>query len=137
MTDNTKREKDEAIEIIARGENTDGWVRDEDGLIWRNGEETITDLEVAECIREHTCAVCGYGYDPDIRTLRIGCFYELAEVSDKFIREGDYYYIKVCKGCRAVFMFEYLAAFIKSEGVKNREELDNSGNILAGAIKKA
>lgn len=63
-----------------------------------------------------TCALCATTeYESgDLRTLRIGCFYDLTEVSDKFTpvaatiegvdRPQNLYSMRICKDCRGDFM---------------------------------
>lgn len=73
------------------------------------------------------CQVCG-AETPDIRHIKIECFYELGEVSDKLKKVEDGYIIQVCKGCRAVFLFGYLKDFIENGGKKRKEAgIDEEG----------
>ena len=87
------------------------------------GRDSISDMEIQEYIGDHTCAICGDGPDADIRYLRIGCFYELKEVSEKFrkLEDTNLYYLPFCKSCRGHFMFEILGKWVKSQGHKEHE----------------
>lgn len=83
---------------------------------WRRGKLVVGDNEVLKDLQSHTCAVCGSGYDPDIRWLRIGCFYDLTEVSNKFEENKEgFFVLPFCKACRGTFM-GILADFIEQKG---------------------
>lgn len=61
-----------------------------------------------------TCALCAAPDGPDLRTLRIGCLYDLSEVSDLFQpvlaqidrveKQQTLWTMKICKDCRGDFM---------------------------------
>ena len=94
-------------------------------------------------IRENECQICGV-ITPDIRHLTIDCFYELGEVSPKFERIKSYsedggwkwvYNLQICKGCRSVFMFDYLGDFIKN-GAKVRRGMGVDENGIIGLSAK-
>lgn len=124
--------KKEIIEKLAQKIIPKGWDRDLIRLGWKNKGQFIADIDVYEELKNHTCAVCGGdGYDPDIRWLRIGCFYELKEVSEKFEyhKESKLYLLPICKSCRAYFMFEVLKKFIDNKGsLQDEHYKDGGGN---------
>jgi len=87
---------------------------------------------------EDICQVCGKETE-DIRHISIDCFYDLTEVfggwKETFVRgeNGQFgkniYTIRVCKGCRAVFIFDFLKPFIERGGLVRRQSLtDTNGN---------
>ncbi len=89
-------------------------------------------------MNENTCQVCGEEVD-DIRHISIDCFYNLSEVSDRWQvvdipgKEGQFgkrvYTLLVCKGCRAVFMFDFLKLFIERGGeIRRKSRTDTNGN---------
>ena len=89
-------------------------------------------------IEEDTCQVCGEEVE-DIRHISIDCFYDLTEVFGGWKqeripgKEGQFgkivYTILVCKGCRAVFMFDFLKTFIEKGGeIRRRSKTDTNGN---------
>ena len=86
---------------------------------------------------EETCQVCG-AVTLDIRHLGIECWYDLTEVSQKFHiqtiknENSDFliniYRLRVCKGCRNVFMFDFLANFIKyGKAIRLAQNIDEEG----------
>jgi hypothetical protein len=105
---------------IAMGRVPDGWIYSSSAYIWRKGRSRITDLEIYKIVKDHTCAICGEGPDPDIRYLRIGCLYDLKEVSEKFeyMHKREYYLLPFCKPCRGHFVFEVLKPWVESKGHK-------------------
>jgi len=103
---------------IAMGDEPQGWQRSHAKMAWENGDELIKDEEINEWKENHTCDICGDGPDRDIRSLKVDCFYNLKEVSNKFRDEGDYYMLKFCKPCRGHFMFSVLSEWIDSDGHK-------------------
>lgn len=82
---------------------------------------------------EQTCQICG-AETSDIRHLGIECGYEVSEVSDKFEKVSilsfgfNLYRIRVCKGCRSVFLFDFLANFIKyGKAFRLAQNIDEEG----------
>jgi len=86
---------------------------------------------------KNVCQICGVE-TPDIRHIEIDCFYDLSEVSEKFYRMDWYrkgkknpkhsYLIRVCKGCRSVFMFDFLSSFIKyGKAFRLAQNIDEEG----------
>lgn len=111
----------------------DGWERDIAMRAYRNPEGAIiTDREVRQARFPYTCAVCGHGPDLDIRHITIECFYAVDEVSPKFVDDGKGYTIRVCKGCRARFLFHHLATFIDEKGRLAVSNLDSDGIVTLG-----
>ena len=76
------------------------------GFSTMTGKNFYGDRELLEEIYNHTCQVCGHSYDPDIRWLRLACFYDLSEVSDKlkYDEKQRLYLMPFCKDCRGEFM---------------------------------
>ena len=81
------------------------------------------------------CQVCGEDAGGDIRHVGVECFYDLSEISGKLTiqtatripsgQEVRIYSIKVCKGCRSVFMVDYLKHFIEhGGGIRRQKNLD-------------
>ena len=127
---NKSMKKTEVIEEIAQNKIPKGWQKDLTKFGWKKGRQFIGEMEVYLCLKDHTCAVCGGdGFDPDIRWLRIGCFYELKEVSEKFKKheESGLYLLPICKACRAYFMFEVLKPFIENKGSLQDKHYSGSG----------
>lgn len=106
--------KKEIVYEIAMGRVPGGWEKDPTRIGWKKGKQFVGALEVEKEIGNHTCAICGDGPDPDIRYLRIGCFYDLNEVSDKFEKIDNLYVLPFCKACRGHFMFEVLGKWVNS-----------------------
>ena len=113
---------EEIIRKIALKQIPRGWKFDNNKLGWStpSGKKFIGALEIEEWLGDHTCAICGDGPDLDIRWLRIACFYDLSEISDKFRLSEDkkLYLLPFCKPCRGHFMSEILGKWINSKGHK-------------------
>lgn len=117
--------------IVFHGALPEGWKRHEGMRMYRNSRgEQLTDKEVYEYRRGYVCAVCGHGPDSDMRHLTIECFYAVDEVSSKFTKEDHGYSLRLCKGCRARFLFHHLARFIDEGGRLAEPNLDASGNVV-------
>lgn len=81
-----------------------GWEYNINRYGFVKGKRFIGDEEIMEERKEYTCQVCGDVGD-DRRNIYVSCLYGLEEVSDKFTRtEDNQYKIRVCKGCRIVFI---------------------------------
>lgn len=75
------------------------------GFSTPKGKNFYGDADLLQEISDHTCTRCNSGYDPDIRWLRIGFFYELNELSTKLRRTDSGLYIApYCKACRGDFL---------------------------------
>jgi len=94
------------------------WQRNIAMRCWQSakGQKYVTDKERMIHENRYTCAICGFGPDKDIRHLTIDCFYAVDEVSPKFIETERGYSLRFCKGCRSIFLFSYLAAFVDKKG---------------------
>ena len=139
MAKKESMKKEEVIHnLIFGGRVSEEWEQDLDRYGWINCNdgEFIDYKEINEERLDYTCQVCGdVGYDR--RTLGLRYFYALEEVSPKLKRielkfaDGgkDYLYtLRTCKGCRAVFMFNYLADFIENGGKLRKEmKIDDDG----------
>lgn len=97
------------------------WKQDATRLGWKRSKLFISNEEILQDLEDHTCAVCQDGYEPDIRWLRISCFYDLSEVSAKlqYDEESKLYFLPFCKPCRGNFMFEVLGKWLESNGHKD------------------
>ena len=78
-----KREKEVCYQIAMGRGFPDNWEYSINKLGYQTpgGRYFVGDIDIKKEIDNHTCSICGDGPDPDIRWLRIGCFYELTEVS--------------------------------------------------------
>jgi len=56
------------------------------------------------------CQRCGEGADPDLRTVRMSCGYDMDELGLPFMKlwnpdvNQNFYSLRVCKNCRATWM---------------------------------
>ena len=101
-----------------------GWEYNINRYGFVKGKRFIGDEEIMEERKEYTCQVCGDVGD-DRRNIYVSCLYGLEEVSDKFTRtEDNQYKIRVCKGCRIVFI-GMLRNFVEGKGCKGVEGLDS------------
>lgn len=69
-------------------------------------------------VADEHCARCGIE-DPDLRTLRMACLYQMDELSIPLKKDGGYYTLKVCKPCRADWLYA-IEAWYKTP-IKSRE----------------
>jgi hypothetical protein len=103
-----------------------GWEHNINRCGFVKGKKFIGDEEIAKERGVYTCQVCG-DVGEDRRTIYVSCFYALEEVSDKFaITEDNQYKLRVCKGCRAIFM-DMLGNFVEGKGCKGVDGLDSDG----------
>ena len=135
-----KQEKEALRRIVFDNEPPRGWVKSIDRAGWQTpkGRYFVSDKNIHQETIDNTCAICGDGPDPDIRWLRIACFYELHEISNKFqvdiIKDKDgynhrFYILPFCKSCRGHFMSEVLGKWLNKERIKAKIK-------TVGAIKK-
>jgi hypothetical protein len=103
-----------------------GWEYNINRCGFVKGKRFIGDKDIMEERKEYTCQVCG-DVGEDRRNIYVSCLYDLGEVSDKFTRtEDNQYKVRVCKGCRVVFM-DMLGNFVEGKGCKGVDGLDSDG----------
>lgn len=139
--------KEEVIKRLAFGCKVPrNWQKDYDMRIWRNvkTQDYIKDLDVFIYASDYHCQTCGVT-TADIRHITIDCFYELKEVSPKFVMTKQYfedkehwkwvYTILVCKGCRSLFMFDYLAHFVdNAKRLREEKGIDDDGIMMVNLL---
>lgn len=68
---------------------------------------------------DKNCQRCGAGPDPDLRYLRLACFYDLSELGIPFEKQERTFVLGICKPCRADWM-DSLKAWFSSPPTSNQ-----------------